>query len=200
MTASSDLQLPRPQSLQPLPEHAQCVYTGKIFSVYQWQQELYDGTTAVFEKVKRADTVSVIPVLPDKRIVVTFEQQPSLKPFCGTVGGVMDTGEAVGAAAVRELREETGLVSEHWQPWFALQPVTKIEWVCHYVIARECQRVSGQSLDPGEKIQLQAVTFDEFLEIAVRDDFRDTALTMRVLKARQSAEKLAEFKRTLLGD
>lgn len=85
MSFSSDLG--KAESLQPLPAHAKKVFQGKIFAVYQWEQALYDGSTAIFEKLARADAASVIPVTTDKKIIVTEQEQPSLKPFWGTIGG-----------------------------------------------------------------------------------------------------------------
>ena len=53
----------RPTSKQPIPDHAKLVFKGTVYSVYQWDQEMYDGSTKVFEKVARADSATVIPVI-----------------------------------------------------------------------------------------------------------------------------------------
>ena len=45
-----------------MPEHAKKVFSGVMFDVYQWEQEMYDGSTATFEKLTRPDTAQVIPV------------------------------------------------------------------------------------------------------------------------------------------
>lgn len=187
------------QSLQPLPEHAEKVFQGKIFSVYQWEQQLYDGTTTIFEKVARADAASVIAVTPEGKIVLTEQEQPSLKPFWGTVGGVVDPGETHLEAATRELREEAGMEAEQIEHWFSIQPVTKIEWTCAYFVARNCRVVAAQRLDAGEKITLHEVSFDEFIEIACREDFRDKELTTMVLRARLDEQLMAELKHQILG-
>lgn len=198
--SSSGEQVITASSLQPLPTTATKVFQGKIFAVYQWEQQLYDGRTAIFEKVARADAASVLPITKDKKILLSYQEQPSLQPFWGTLGGVLEPGETHQAAAIRELREESGMQSETMEFWFSVQPVTKIEWTCAYFIARHCQKVTEPALDGGEKITVHAVNFAEFLEIATREDFRDRELTLRVLRAVADPEKMLLLRRTLLGE
>lgn len=102
------MNIPRPISRQPLPDTAQKVFSGKVFDVYQWEVDGYDGSKKVFEKVKRADTVLVLGVTEDKQIITTLQEQPGKQPFTGIAGGRVDEGEDVLVAAKRELLEETG--------------------------------------------------------------------------------------------
>lgn len=57
------------------------MFKGVIFDVYQWEQEMFDGTTQTFEKLKRPDTIMVIPVTEDGKIILTEQEQPGKKPF-----------------------------------------------------------------------------------------------------------------------
>ncbi len=45
-----------------LPKNAECVFEGITFSIYQWEQKLFDGETAIFEKAKRNNTIDVIAI------------------------------------------------------------------------------------------------------------------------------------------
>ena len=67
----------KPISKQPIPESAKKVFTGKLFDVYQWEQELFDGSTTTFEKVKTKDIVSIIPVTTDGKIMICKQKQPA---------------------------------------------------------------------------------------------------------------------------
>src|SRR3989344_90768 len=103
------MEIKRPKSKQPIPENAKRVFRGVIFDVYQWEQEMYDGTRTIFEKLKRPDTVVVFRVLPDGKIILTEQEQPGGKgPFIGATGGRVDEGEDILAVAKRELLEESG--------------------------------------------------------------------------------------------
>ena len=55
---------------QKFPPQAKRVFKGMIFDVYQWEQEMYDGSTHTFEKIIRPDTVLVIPVTEDGKIII----------------------------------------------------------------------------------------------------------------------------------
>ena len=70
------MEIKRPKSKQPIPDNAKKVFGGVLFDVYQWEQELFDGTKTIFEKLKRPDTVVVFPVLDDGKILLTEQEQP----------------------------------------------------------------------------------------------------------------------------
>lgn len=185
------MNIPQPPSKQPIPTHAQKVFSGLIFDVYQWKQEMYDGSFETFEKLKRVDTVGVIPITPEGKILISRQEQPSIAPFWGTFGGRMNPGEDPLQAAQRELLEESGYVSDNWQLWQAFQPLEKIEWSIYNFVAKNCRPVAASTPDSGEKITMEAVTFDEFLSIAQRPDFRDSEITLEILRALSDPAKLA---------
>ena len=184
----------RPASRQPIPEHAKKVFSGELFDVYQWQQKMYDGSMATFEKLKRPDTVVVYAVLPDGKILLTKQEQPGKNAFIGAAGGRVEAGEDVLAAAKRELLEETGYEAEELLLWDARQPTSKIDWAVYTFIAKGAKKVADMNLDAGEKIELMPVSFDEFLDIASDTHFIEQETMIRVLAARLDPEKLAELR------
>ncbi len=147
------MEIIRPKSKQPIPAHARKVFSGKVFDVYQWEQKLFDGSSAVFEKLKRADTVVVFPVLPDGNVLLTEQEHPGKEPFIGATGGGMEFGEDVLAAAKRELLEESGYTADRFMLWDAQHPMSKIDWVVYTFIAKGLKKISDPNPDPGEKIK-----------------------------------------------
>lgn len=188
------MQLNDPKTIQPIPSNAQRVFKGEIFEIWQWQQQLFDGTFATFEKAVRQPSVGILPVTMDHKIIVTYQQQPGMQAFVSLVGGVVDSGENIEAAAHRELLEETGMQAESLEFWYSYQLSTKIEWPIYQFVARGCSYKEPVQLDPGEKISLREVSWDEFLEIVVSDNFRDTKVTMLLLKALQDPQELRKIK------
>jgi ADP-ribose pyrophosphatase len=130
------MNIERHKSKQPIPEGAQRVFKGVIFDVYQWEQELFNGTKTTFEKLRRPDTVVVFPVLDDGRIVLTEQRQPGKEQFIGATGGRVDEGEDILAAAKRELLEESGYEAKEYVLWFSTQPSSKIDWTV-YVLSEK---------------------------------------------------------------
>ncbi len=164
--------IPRPESKSQMPKDVKRVFEGVIFDVYHWPQVMYDGSVATFECLKRPDTTTIFPVLPDGRILLSKQLQPDrVRPFVHAFGGQIEDGEDVMDAAARELREESGYAAKKWTLWKAYQPYSKIDWALYVFIAHGAEKVAGQDLDPGEKIDVFAVTFDEFVHMVMDDDF-----------------------------
>lgn len=159
------MHIPRPHSRQAIPPEAQCVFKGVLFDVYQWEQKMFDGTTATFERVRRPDTVGVFPVLPDGRIVIVKEEQPGAGTSVSVVGGRVEAGEEPDVAALRELREESGYSAKSLVLWDAQQPVAKLDWAVYTFIAKGVRVAGEQMLDAGEKVELLTVSLDELIEL-----------------------------------
>ncbi len=144
-----------------VPSEAVCKFRGEIFDVYQWDQKLFDGSSATFEMLKRTDTAIAVCVVDDKVIVVN-DEQPYFGSRQGFPGGRIDTNDAdVEAAAAREVQEETGYSFANWRIIDVRQPYDKVEWFVYVVLG---WGVSGQSEpcpDAGEKIAVELVSFDE---------------------------------------
>jgi len=191
----SDMETKRPVSRQPIPEHAKKVFHGKLFDAYQWEQKLFDGTSATFEKLRRPDSTVVYPILPDGKILLIRQEQPGCEPSIGVAGGRIDKGEDPLATAKRELLEETGYEADEWILWDARQPVIKLDWAVYTFIAKGIKKVADLNLDAGEKIEPMQVSFEEFLEITSDTNFIETETVLKVLEARKSPEGLAELKK-----
>ncbi len=143
-----------------IPADAACVFKGVIFDVYQWQQELFDGSTATFEMLRRPDTVLMICVKDDKLIFIR-EQQPRRPEYTRLPGGRVDPGEDWDTAAKRECKEELGLTFGEWRLVEVRQPVAKIEWFVATYLALDCNSEGETEHDPGEKIASVPMSFDE---------------------------------------
>lgn len=191
--------IPRPASRQPMPEDAQLVFKGILFDVYHWQQEMFDGTTRTFEKLKRTDASVIIPVTEDGHILITEQRQPGRQQYAALPGGHHDEGEDPFTAAKRELVEETGYMSDTWELYDSLQPTSKADWAIYYFVARGCKQVQDIELGEGERIVLHKVSFDEFLQYCRRPDFAERELKVHVLEALLDPAKMQELKRKILG-
>jgi 8-oxo-dGTP pyrophosphatase MutT (NUDIX family) len=189
------MEINRPKSKQPIPDNAKKVFGGVLFDVYQWEQELFDGTKTLFEKLKRPDTVVVFPVLDDGKIILTEQEQPGKEAFIGATGGRVDKGEDILEAAKRELLEESGYEASEFVLWDAQHPTSKIDWVVYTFIAKGLKKVSDMNLDAGEKITLKLVDLDEFIEIAINKNFVEKEIIPKLYEAKLYPEKKEELKK-----
>jgi ADP-ribose pyrophosphatase len=189
------MEIPRPISKQPIPEHAKCVFKGVMFDVYQWEQELYDGTKTTFEKLKRPDTVLVYGVLPGGKILLVEDSQPLKKTQLCAPGGRMNAGESPEEAGARELLEETGYVADEFILWKSINPITKIDWAVYVFVAKGLKKVKEQNLDSGEKIKIVEMTLDEVIDTAVRDGWQDREIERDLLLSKIDPQKHEELKK-----
>lgn len=164
-----------------IPEQAKKVFNGVIFDVYQWEQKMFDDTTATFEQIKRPNTLMVIPTMGDK-IIISEQEQPGHKRDSGLLGGRQNPDETPTQGAQRELLEESGLSSADWELYKTFEPHAKLDWTLYYFVARDCQKVQEPNLDAGEKIRTFGVSFDEFVDIILGDDFYGTDFSLYVVK------------------
>lgn len=188
------MEIKKIKSRQPIPENAKCVFKGEIFDVYQWEQKMFDGSFATFEKLKRSDTAVVFAVTDDGKIILTEQEQPDKDLFIGAAGGRVEEGEDVLNTAKRELLEETGYQAKEYILWFAQQPVGKIDWTVYNFIAKGAKKVAEQNLDSGEKIKLKMVSFDEFLQMGSNEKFSEKEIIPKILEAKLYPEKMKELK------
>lgn len=196
------MQVSRPQSKQPMPSHAQRVFKGKIFDVYQWEQVGFNGKAYTFEKIKRPDTVHIFAVTEQGNIVVSREQQPGTEEYITPPGGRVDEGEDALTAAKRELLEETGYVSDDWDLLDAWQMHPKLEWAIFAFVARNVKKDSVDAkseLENDERITNIEVSFDKLVEIVSSRDFYDRELRCKFLEAKLDPQKMVELRNKILG-
>ena len=158
---------------------------------------MFDGSVQTFERLKRPNSAQVIATTGDK-IILLDEQQPDSTSFIGFPGGRIDKEkEEPLEGAKRELLEETGYVSDDWEPWLEISPMSKIEWTIYTFIARNCRKIAEPRLDAGERIALKFMSFDDFLALPDNDSFHAGEITEIILRARLDKNKRSELSRLL---
>lgn len=142
------------------------VFSGVLFDIYQWEQKQFDGSVQTFEMADRVNSALVIPTIEDQ-IIIAHQMQPHKKErYYGFIGGMVPRSVEESDHARVELLEETGMHSDdrsHRKTYIAS---SKLDRQTHVFIARNCQKITEQYLDPGgEIIEPKTVSFDEFIEL-----------------------------------
>ena len=182
----------------PPPSNAKKVFQGEIYSIYQWPQKLYDGSEAVFECVIRPDTVTIIPFLDERTVVLTKQTQPHKpEPFLSFPGGRVDAGETMEQAAMREFREETGYVAGRMIRWNTLPWTGGIRFEEAIYVATDLTKdPRGSHEDAGEKIELIEVDWKEAVQRSLQHELRSTNTMLTILSmeyAPAERERLRQF-------
>ena len=148
-----------------IPATAECIFSGIRSEIYQWDQEMYDGSCSIFEMLRFLDGAFTIAITPDQRILLTEQEQPAKQhAFLGLPGWSFDSPlEDALECAQRELLEETGFSSDDWKHWHTFEWSGNVATFTHFFIAREVLKVQEIHPDRGERIRLFSLSFDEFL-------------------------------------
>jgi ADP-ribose pyrophosphatase YjhB (NUDIX family) len=182
-----------------IPKHAKKVFHGTVFHVYQWEQQMFNQTTKIFEVAKRLDGVSIIATHEDKIIVLT-QKQPGTKTYHSIPGGYMDhEGESPKQTALRELMEETGMKPKSIKLWKKFPRGGRLDSTHYLFIAKDCKKVGEQSLDGGEIIDIHFWDFDKFLQLSDVEDFHNHDVIIELLRARLHKNIYKELRNNILG-
>lgn len=185
----------RPPAHQPIPADAEKVFSGILYDVYHWQQQRFDGTTATYERLKRRDSVVIVPVTTDGKIVLTKMRQPGTDEYLAVPCGGVDAGEEPEKAAARELFEETGYESQELELWFSHQVEHRVDWAIFVFIARGCHKKREPAADGGEQSKPYLVSFEEFLQTVIRPEFQNINLAQPLLAAALDPAAMAQLKK-----
>lgn len=106
------------------------------------------------------DWVNVVAVTPGGEIVTVLQHRFGTEaPTIEIPGGMVDPGEEPLAAARRELREETGYASDHWQDLGPVAPNPAFQDnLCHHFLALDAAPVGPPLQDEGEDIVVATMT------------------------------------------
>lgn len=182
-----------PQNAVLIPDGAKRVFKGVIFDVYQWQQEMFDGSLETFEMIGGTDILKVFAIV-DGKLVVLSEEQPLVGVFRDIPGGRHDhPGESHLVAAKRELQEETGMVFSKWRLINVRQPFNKFERFAYFYLATGLKGTGDTKFDAGEKITLETIDFEEYLELGGNGKIRTWPAVPAGVKTLDELLALPEF-------
>ncbi len=150
------------------------VYRGRKFSVKVVEKEIPGRGKARLEVVEYPESVVIIPVLDDGRLVLLKQYRGAVDQWLYELpAGTLEPGEEPEACAARELREETGyeagrlelLASYYVSPGYS----TELQYL---YLARNLIRKS-QQLDEDEAIEVVTVSLKEALDMLWSGAIRD---------------------------
>lgn len=133
--------------------------------------------------IERSDFAMVVALGQDGRALLVRQYKHGCgRIVCECPAGYVLPGEDPAAAAVRELREETGYAAGSVEPLGALfaSPATSTHRM-HLFLCRDLTREGEQALDPAEDIEVLWVGFDELLGRVRRNEMVVDAASVAAL-------------------
>jgi ADP-ribose pyrophosphatase len=124
--------------------------------------KLPDGRLEIFDVKDEAESVCILPITPEGRVVVVRQFRPGPGRIVTDLpGGAIDHEESAVDAAARELLEETGYEGMLREIGTCLECgySTKIR---HNFVCRDCCRIAKPTPDNNEFLEIEEISVDEF--------------------------------------
>ena len=116
-------------------------------------------------------------IIEDDRVLLVKRAHPPIQGQWSIPGGVLEVGELVREAAVREAREETGLIVEPGDLLGVYDRILhnhekRVQY--HYVLIDFlCRRVGGELLAASDAVEVRWFTREELPALKLAEDTQD---------------------------
>lgn len=152
----------------PWPQESESVrQDSRLFrQIVAQRRSPHTGRRHAFYRLQGPDWVNVVAFTPKGELLVVEQFRHGIDaPTLEIPGGGCDADETPAQAARRELREETGFVSEGWRHLGSCTPNPATQNNrCHTFLALDCVPDGALALDPAEELQVWACAWSEWLD------------------------------------
>jgi len=164
---------------------SELIFDGKVVHLYVDKVGLPDGNTSVREYIKHLGAVCVVPVTDEGEIILVRQYRYAIgRQMIEIPAGKLDyKGEDPHAAALRELREETGAVCDSltFIGEYYGSPALIDERI--YMYLAEGLTFGDRDLDDDEFLSVEKIPVDELVKMICDGKIADGKTQAAVLKA-----------------
>jgi 8-oxo-dGTP pyrophosphatase MutT (NUDIX family) len=140
----------------------------KLFQV-RWDSLENPRTNQILKRLvlETEDWVNIVPITTGNHVVLVDQYRFGISKITSEIpGGLIDNGEDSKSAAIRELEEETGYTGGEWKYLGSVEPNPAFHTNrCHHWLALGVKQTREPSLDPGEDIKVETVSFPDLRKL-----------------------------------
>jgi len=117
--------------------------------------------------------VNIVALTQNNEVVLIRQYRHGVKDVLWEIpGGVVEDGEDPMEGVKRELLEETGYTASEFIPVGKLYPNPALQTnTVYYFLALNAEKITAQSLDDGEDIEVHLVPIDDLIGMVRRGEF-----------------------------
>ena len=157
-----------------IPHEVWDLYKGKVFRLSKERLTLPNGETAELEVIRHPGAAAIVPLLPDRRVVMIKQYRHAVGQFVWEVpAGTINPGESPIECAKRELPEEVGYRARTFQELGKIFPVPGYSDEHIHIFLATGLTPGSQNLDADEVLDVKPIPLEEALEMINRGEIRD---------------------------
>jgi ADP-ribose pyrophosphatase len=158
------------------------VYRGRKIQVAVEESEGADGRTVRRDVVLHPGAVAVLPLVDAGHVCLLRNHRPVVGEVLWEIpAGTLEAGEAVEAAAVRELAEETGYRAGRWQKLLAFYPSPGVLDERTHLFAAHDLTPGAMRPEADEQLEPQVVSLAQALAWVQDGTIRDAKTLIALL-------------------
>lgn len=164
--------------------------SGKLIYENPWiRLDEYDvinprGGKGIYGKVSfKGRAMGVIPIDEAGNTWIVGQYRYTLNEYSWEIPmGAVGDGESNEAGALRELREETGLIAKSLEPLLKIHTSNSVTDEVGYVYVAKDLTQGETEFDPTEDLQVKKLPFTELLDMCMRGEITDSLSLAGILK------------------
>ena len=171
---------------KPIPIETLERHRGRVVEMMTARLRATNGQIYEHDLVRHPGAAAIVPVDAAGRVCLVRQYRLGVDDFLWEIpAGKLDRGEPPDACAVRELREETGIVAARWTPLGRYVPAPAIlTEVIHLYLAEDLE-IGASAPEADEELELCWLDLDEAIERVANGAIDDGKTALGLLRARQ---------------
>lgn len=159
------------------------IYNGRILTLYNDEVTLADGSESKREYVHHNGGSSVLAV--DKEGYVYLVEQfryPYREMLLEIPAGKLEVGESAYDCAIRELKEEVGVIADSLTDFGVIYPSPGYTDEPLHIFLATSFTVGENRLDEHELLNVKRIKFEEALEMVESNEIKDAKTVTAILR------------------
>ena len=162
----------------------QHVHRGRVIEVTSERLRYANGRIYDLDLVHHPGAAAVVPIDAEGRVCLVRQYRIGIEDFMWEIpAGKLDVGEPPATCAVRELKEETGIVADQWTSLGLFIPAPGIFTEIIYLYLARSLHVGKPAPDADEDLELQWLPLDEALQRVLNGEWNDGKTAVALLRA-----------------